>query len=337
MTLRDACYASAKDAIMAVFTEVGTEDLDGWLRSHARMRLGTGPEAIAQGIENTNYRFTNEAGDAFVFTVVEVWGKNVAEFCLNLARHFHDERLPVPETVRLADGSLTAPFAGKPASVTRFVHGRSLSRPGQEHCRLIGALCAQLHKTARGFAGPCVPNPRGCSWRAKTAGTVSPALDEKQRKLLADGLLADRKCAAAELPEAAAHCDLFRNNVLWRNEKVAGIIDFYFAGKDRTLFDLCVTAVDWCMNDKGAIFFDNLAALLAGYQSQRALTARERVLFPDMIAAASLRFWISRLLDKMRPREAKILTAHNPADFCNRLGACLRMRSEIIKTCGSAS
>ena len=52
-----------------------------------------------------------------------------------------------------------------------------------------------------------------------------------------------------------------------------------------------------------------------GYQSQRLLTAQERVLLPAMLRAGALRFWISRLWDFHLPREAAVLKAHDPSHF----------------------
>ena len=41
----------------------------------------------------------------------------------------------------------------------------------------------------------------------------------------------------------------------------------------------------------------------------------ERALLPDMTRAAALRFWVSRLWDFYLPREASMLTPHDPTHF----------------------
>ena len=47
----------------------------------------------------------------------------------------------------------------------------------------------------------------------------------------------------------------------------------------------------------------------------RPLTSGERRLLPALMRGAALRFWISRLWDLHLPREAALLTAHDPTHF----------------------
>ena len=47
----------------------------------------------------------------------------------------------------------------------------------------------------------------------------------------------------------------------------------------------------------------------------RALSADEQRLLPAMLRAGALRFWISRLWDWHLPRDASMLTPHDPTHF----------------------
>jgi len=51
------------------------------------------------------------------------------------------------------------------------------------------------------------------------------------------------------------------------------------------------------------------------YQSVRPLTTDEKSSWSMMIRAAALRFWISRLWDFYLPRDAQMLTPHDPSHF----------------------
>jgi homoserine kinase type II len=118
------------------------------------------------------------------------------------------------------------------------------------------------------------------------------------------------------LPRGPVHADLFRDNVMFEGETLTGFFDFYFAGVDSFLFDLCVCLNDWCIDHAtGAHDAAKAQAMLDAYQAVRPLQAAERQLFNAMLRAGALRFWISRLWDFYLPREAAMLVPHDPTHF----------------------
>ena len=85
---------------------------------------------------------------------------------------------------------------------------------------------------------------------------------------------------------------------------------------DTWLFDLAVCLNDWCIDlPTGVQDAERTQAMLDAYQSVRPLTPAERTLLPAMLRAGALRFWISRLWDFYLPREASMLTPHDPTHF----------------------
>ncbi|KAG1383048.1 hypothetical protein G6F60_015091 [Rhizopus arrhizus] len=79
-----------------------------------------------------------------------------------------------------------------------------------------------------------------------------PFLDAGQAQLLRSELAAQEAAvntpAWQALQTVPAHCDLFRDNVLFagtfEDPLMGGIIDFYFAGCDTWLFDVAVSVND---------------------------------------------------------------------------------------------
>ena len=73
---------------------------------------------------------------------------------------------------------------------------------------------------------------------------------------------------------------------------------------------------DWCIElSTGAFDQERLDAFLNAYQEVRPFTVAETIAWPKMLRAAALRFWISRLWDFYIPRNAQLLTPHDPSHF----------------------
>jgi homoserine kinase type II len=162
-------------------------------------------------------------------------------------------------------------------------------------------------------------NPRGLPWWQETAPRVIPFLDSSQRTLLLSELQFQENANMHALPRGAIHADLFRDNALWDGplgqEKLSGIIDFYFAGLDALLFDVAVTVNDWCTDAAGRIDQRRLETLLSAYRKEREFTSAERAAWPMVLRAAALRFWLSRLFDFHLPRAGELTHAHDPEHF----------------------
>jgi homoserine kinase type II len=104
------------------------------------------------------------------------------------------------------------------------------------------------------------------------------------------------------------------------DDQLGGFFDFYFAGTDKWLLDVAVTANDWCLaENKQDLDSVRLDAFMKAYQSVRPFTKEEQASWPLMLRAAALRFWVSRLWDFYLPRDAQMLTPHDPKHFENIL------------------
>lgn len=302
---------------MAVFTEVPLEaarDLFAQLNVGKLQQL----RGIAGGIENTNYFATTDQGE-YVLTLFERLSHEQLPFYLYLMRHLAERGIAVPRPQANAAGELLFTLCGKPAAVVDKLRGTSQLQPQPVHCAKLGDLLARMHVAGQDFAMQ-QPNLRGLPWQNETAPQVYPHLRVEQLDLLQEELAYQNQITAsaayAALPRGPVHADLFRDNVMFEGDTLTGCFDFYFAGVDTWMFDLGVCLNDWAINHAdGSHEPARAQALLDAYQAVRPLTAEERALLPDMTRAAALRFWISRLWDFYLPREASMLTPHDPMHF----------------------
>jgi homoserine kinase type II len=274
-------------------------------------------EGISSGIENTNYFLTSNQGE-YVLTLFERLTREQLPFYLHLMKHLADQGIAVPAPQANAQGDILLSVGGKPAAVVNRLAGSSQLDPSPAHCRAMGPAwhrCTWLHavtSTNNPICAAFVVEPNRSSHTALSNEVASKTLQHE----LAFQNHVQSSFAYTALPKGAVHADAFRNNVMFVDDQLSGVFDFYFAGVDSWLFDLGVCLNDWCIDlASGAFHPEHLTAMLQGYESVRPLSAAERALFNPMLRAAALRFWISRLWDFHLPREASLLQAHDPGHF----------------------
>ncbi|MBJ7263246.1 MAG: homoserine kinase [Burkholderiaceae bacterium] len=312
---------------MAVFTPVSEDDARELL---TRYDLGdfVSLRGITAGIENTNFFLATTQGE-YVLTLFEVLTQSQLPFYIELMHHLAQRDIPVPHPQTLRDGTRLTRFKDKPSAIVSRLQGGYEASPGVAHCALAGETLARAHLAAQDFPIE-QPNLRGLPWWESTALAVQPFLNDSQKSLLSDTLQEQRGMATSpaygSLPRGPSHCDLFRDNVLFagtfESPRMGGFIDFYFAGWDTWLFDVAVSLNDWCIDrDTGVFDAARTNAWLAAYAEVRPFTNAETSLWPAMLRGAALRFWLSRLYDYYRPREAQTLKPHDPTHFERVLNA----------------
>src|SRR5699024_9793652 len=105
-----------------------------------------------------------------------------------------------------------------------------------------------------------------------------------------------------------------RDNVLFSGDRVSGIIDFYYACHDFLAFELAIICNDWCFDDNTRFLPDRWQAFITAYTRHLKPSAAEQRAWPDMLCAAALRFWASRLYDYHFPLDDDA-AAHDPTPY----------------------
>jgi homoserine kinase type II len=305
---------------VAVYTDVSATSLAEFLE---RYDIGTleSFHGIAEGVENSNFLLQTSRG-TFILTLYE---KRVdpadLPFFIGLMQHLAARGLSCPEPVAGRDGSMLGELAGRPAAIVTFLRGVSVRRPTAAQCGQLGEALARLHLAGADFA---LKRPNALSvsgWRPlfeaarARADEVVPGLAET-----IGAELSELEGAWPHgLPAGVIHADLFPDNAFFLDDRLSGIIDFYFACTDLYAYDVAVCLNAWCFEQDGAFNATKGRALLAGYQAVRQLTPGEVEALPRLARGAALRFLLTRLVDWLNVPEGALVRPKDPLEYLRKL------------------
>ncbi|MCH8858406.1 MAG: homoserine kinase [Proteobacteria bacterium] len=305
---------------MAVYTDVSFEDLEAFLQPYD---IGTPHvfKGIAEGVSNSNYTLQTEKG-AYILTLYE---RRVREedlpFYPDLMEHLARAGLACPTPVHAAGGALTGTLNGRPAAILTFLDGVSLRWPGPEHCAAAGRALATLHQLGASFGRTRKNSLSLAGWRKLAADCAGDA--DKAGHGFGDLIETEiahlSQCWPENLPRGIIHADFFPDNVLFVDNKVSGVIDFYFACTDFLVYDIAIALNAWCFEKDGSFNVTKSRALIAGYQSSRSLGPEERSALPVLSRGAALRFLLTRTYDWLNHDPGALVRPKAPGEFAQRL------------------
>jgi homoserine kinase type II len=305
---------------MAVYTDVGFEELQALIAGYD---IGAPLvfKGIAEGVENSNFYLQTEKG-AFILTLYE---KRVRTqdlpFFLGLMEHLAARGLSCPEPLRDRTGAQSFSLKGRAGALFTFLNGVSLRKPEAAHCAAAGRSLAELHQAGRDFAltRANALGPEGWRELAATTHANADAVERDLGQLIAEALSTLARNWPHGLPQGVIHADLFPDNVLFMQETVSGLIDFYFACNDMYAYDLAVMLNSWCFEPDGAYNITKGKALIAAYQSSRPLSPEEQAALPFLMQGAALRFLLTRLYDWLNPDPNALVRPKDPREYAKRL------------------
>lgn len=306
---------------MSVFTTVSIQQLQDWLQDYAIGDL-VELKGISSGITNTNY-FVTTTQNKYVLTLFEHNSIDELPFFIDLMSHLAMHGIPCPKPICNQSGASLHMLNGKPAVLISCLSGRDIETPSAVHCKEVGSVLAQMHIAGQSFlAQPAYQhqrNSRDENWRISTAQQVMAHLSAEDQHLINETLAFQATLDTTQLPKGVIHADLFRDNVLFDGDHIGGLIDFYYACHDVLAYDLAIAVNDWCVEADGRLDTSRLNAMLQGYESIRPLTPAEHAAWNGLLCVAALRFWLSRLYDKIYPQAGELTHAKNPDHFKNIL------------------
>ena len=284
-------------------------------------------EPISSGIENTNYfiwtKCSDRSSSQWVLTIFENIPECALPFYNDLTLHLQQKGLAVPAPQRMKSGELVFSIPRLNQIAKKFgvlvpkFEGKAEDTPSISLCQKVGRFTANMHIASSDFGG-VKEIQHSYTWCQQIISELAGLIPQDDLSLL--NLALERYQAYQALvercPSGIVHGDLFRDNVLFDQGEISGVIDFYNAGKTAYLFDLAVIANDWAVNlehlpslfdksqnemiclERDVYDEQKLDALLSSYQVIRPFSQVEKDAWPSLLELAAFRFYLSRLKTK---------------------------------------
>lgn len=309
---------------MAVITRLTHSAVESILENYTVGRL-LQLTPVAQGIENTNYfvlTTTNPEEDTatseYVLTVIEDDRLEQRELMFQTLDACFEFGLPVAPAERTKSDSPLTRFREKPILLSVRLKGRHVTAPASDQCRAIGRFLSRMHHATEHLDDKKFAYIRDANWIRNTADSVMDHLSTGERLLLHTAVqsveaLLSRKDVQS-LPMGVIHGDLFRDNALFNQYGLTGVVDFHHAAYGFKLFDVAVAINDWCRRGD-ALDQDRTIALLQAYNGIRPLQTQEYWFFPSFLLYAALGFWLSRLNIAVQENLPAGLPVKDPREF----------------------
>ena len=305
---------------MGVFTHISKEDLNTFLEDY-NLKEVQSFEGINEGIQNTNYKIKIDAKD-FILTIYENINRiDDLDFFLSLMNYLSSKGIKCPIPIENSKSNYIGEIKSKPAALLTFLDGKSTLNIEKDHTFEVGKVLAEMHLNTKDFPLKKINDLSVDGWEKlliKNKNKINK-FEKNLYKKIEDRIIIIRKKWPKDLPSGVIHADLFPDNVLFRDGKVSGLIDFYFSCNDYFVYDLCICINAWCFNYKNEFQIDLFQNLLKGYQSIRKLEEEEINAIPLLCHASSLRFLLTRIDNWKNKNDLDIVNYQDPMEFLKRL------------------
>ena len=310
---------------MAVYTHLTADDFAELIAEYDVGEL-VSAKGIAEGVSNSNWLIettgSSAHGTRFILTMYE---RRIAlddlPFFLGLLDHLAAIGLPVPRTIHDRGGDAWRMVDGKAVALIEFLPGVSVDLPTPAQARNVGSALARMHEATNAFQPTRQNDLRPADWAKLFSDCGEDGLRSINSALpdfVAQALARLTPLWPEDLPKGIVHADLFPDNVLMLGDEVSGMIDFYFACRDITAYDLAVTHVAWSFGAAGQFRPEIGRALVEGYRSERTLSPEETAALPLLAQGAALRFVATRAADWLDTPADALVARKDPMDFVKR-------------------
>ena len=308
---------------MAVYTKLSENKLKEFFSKYSLGKV-LNYNGIKEGIENTNY-FVQTNKNKFILTLYENRvGEEDLPFFMGLMKNLVIANFPSPEPIINVNGNYIAEISGKKAAVVSFLNGTAKKNLSTENCYDVGAKTATLHAITKNLSLKRKNQLSINNWR-KIFQNVKNDCSKINKNL---PLIIEKNLNEIEnnwpknIPSGIIHADLFPDNILFKNNKLTGIIDFYFSCNDFYAFEIAICLNALCfegLNENLSFNVTKAKKFIDGYNSIRKISDDEKKSLKILCKGAAMRFLLTRVFDYLNLVEGAVVKVKDPIEYLKRL------------------
>ena len=305
---------------MAVYTKLEHQEVRQFLEQY-NINNFKDYKGITEGVENTNYLIKTSEQD-YILTIYEKRvDENDLPFFIKLLSYLSENKFPCPKPIANKNNEKINRIKNKNAALVTFLNGQSKNKITSEECFEIGKITAQLHEITKKFDINRKNNLSIENWESIFEKTIKQKIDldetiiKKTKNYL--NFLKDKW--PKDLPQGIIHADLFPDNIFFTNNKVSGIIDFYFACNDFFAYEIAICINSLCFDNNSTFNMTKAKNLIDGYTSIRTLSEDEKKYLPILSMGAAMRFFLTRLYDFYHTDNKADVKIKDPFEYLKKI------------------
>jgi homoserine kinase type II len=307
---------------MAVYTKINKKDIS-LINKRFDIEKIIKFQGIKKGIENTNYLLKSK-NKKFILTIFEkrVSNKEIP-FFLKLMEFLNNSKISCPRPIIDKEGNYIIKLKNKAACIVSFLEGKDKNLLNSKNCFDIGKIIARIHNVTKN-----IKLYRKNSMGIKNLDPLLKSIKFKSKKFsnlekfLINNLRDIKKNWPTKLPQGIIHGDLFIDNIFFKQQKLSGIIDFYFAANDHFMYEVAICINALCFDHKNSKFKINkkkIKSLLKGYESVKKITLKEKKSLNILCKGAAMRYLLTRLYDYSNTPKTALIKIKDPNEYYQKL------------------
>jgi len=309
---------------MAVYTKINKKNIS-YINKKFEIEKIINFKGIKQGIENTNYLLKSK-NKKFILTIFEkrVVRKEIP-FFMNLMDELNNSKINCPKPLKNKNGKYLIKINNKIACIVSFLKGKDKKSLNLKNCHDIGKMIAQMHLSTKK-----IKLYRKNSMRIKNLNPLLKHIkfthkvtnDSNYGRFLNTHFKNIKKNWPKKLPSGIIHGDLFIDNIFFINNKLSGIIDFYFAANDYFMYEIAICVNALCFDKTRSGFKINkkkVKSLIRGYERVKKISSKEKKSLNILCLGAAMRYYLTRIYDSYSTPKTALIKIKDPNEYFHKL------------------